>query len=767
MFAALRPAVFFLLGMALLARPAAADAWADRPLAEVLDELIAGGARIVYSDRLVPGDLAIAAEPPGNDWRQRLAHALQSVGLELREGPGGVLLVVRAAAGREPQAAAQEARPPPLPEIIVTAGHYRLRYESPVAHTFLERELTAALPDLGDEPLRALWRLPGTASGGISARNHVRGGLRNEQLYLLDGVRLYEPFHLKDFEQVASIVNQDAIAGIDFHAAGYPARYGDRMSGVVRLELRDPPAETTTELGLSLFNASALSAGRFGSEDRGHWLASVRRGNLDVVTGLLEPDWGSPRYEDALLGIGWRLGDSTVLSANLLYSFDRISVAEPDGSEEARAKYRNSVAWLKAETDWSDDLSSETILSVTDVANSRSGRIEETGIVQGWLEDDRDFDALALAQHWRWAAGERWHVEAGFDLKRLDAEYSHRSSRTVAPAFVGLFGNEPLTERAIAVSPGGAQYAVYADLRWQPVERLTVGGGLRWDQQTYTTASDDRQASPRLHLLYRAGSRSELRVSAGRFYQAQEVNELPVSDGVTTFYPAQRARHLAAGLTHRFDTGVELRLEAYEKRYSTLAPRFENAFDPLVLLPELNVDRIRVDSDGARARGVELTLSGASRSTRWWASYSWADVADDTAAGDVARSWDQRHTVKAGLTGSREPWQWSVAFVAHTGWPTTRVRAVGDGTTPNLAAGNRNADRLGPFSSLDARLGRALAVPRGELDVFLEITNLYDRANPCCTEYRLEPDGTGGITLRANEGHWLPLVPSVGLLWRF
>ena len=45
----------------------------------------------------------------------------------------------------------------------------------------------------------------------------------------------------------------------------------------------------------------------------------------------------------------------------------------------------------------------------------------------------------------------------------------------------------------------------------------------------------------------------------------------------------------------------------------------------------------------------------------------------------------------------------------------------------------------------------------------LEITNLYDRANPCCTEYSLLPDGS----LASREAHWLPLVPSLGAVWRF
>jgi hypothetical protein len=58
-------------------------------------------------------------------------------------------------------------------------------------------------------------------------------------------------------------------------------------------------------------------------------------------------------------------------------------------------------------------------------------------------------------------------------------------------------------------------------------------------------------------------------------------------------------------------------------------------------------------------------------------------------------------------------------------------------------------------------------VARGELNAFLEIGNLYNRANPCCTEYRPGQDDAGNPVLSGKEGNWLPLIPSLGILWRF
>jgi hypothetical protein len=51
--------------------------------------------------------------------------------------------------------------------------------------------------------------------------------------------------------------------------------------------------------------------------------------------------------------------------------------------------------------------------------------------------------------------------------------------------------------------------------------------------------------------------------------------------------------------------------------------------------------------------------------------------------------------------------------------------------------------------------------------VFAEVTNAFDRRNPCCTDFSLEPSGDGSRELEREYRHWLPLVPSIGVLWRY
>lgn len=663
---------------------------------------------------------------------------------------------------------------PPLPEIVVTSSLYNLKYEYAGSHTFLDRELTTKLPDVGDEAVRSIVRLPGTANGGVSTQSYVRGGAANEVLFVLDGLRLYEPYHLKDFQSVSTIVDQSAIAGINFYSAGYQARYGDRMSGVIDIDLREPVENRYSELSLSFFNAAVLSLGRFGGRDQGDWMVSARRGNLDLIADVVQREYGAPKYVDILTHIGWQLSARTYVSGNSLISDDEATIFSVESGENASAKYANRVLWLKVNSVWSRNLESNTILSLFNIDDARSARTDVPDIVFGVLDDSRDFQIIGLKQDWQYGISKNWLVSAGFNLRRMRANYNYDASLEIFPPFDQILDNQPFVERNAEISPRGSQYAAYVESRWRPLEKLYVDVGLRWDKQTYTIADNDRQVSPRLNMLYLFGERTELRLGFGRFYQAQEINELKVSDGLVDFLPAQRAKHFVGTVTHRYRSGVDLRLELYRKDYDSLIPRFENVFNPLVLIPELQIDRSRIDADSATAEGAEIMISGEAKDKGllWWASYTWSEVVDMTGDDRVRRSWDETNTFKAGLNWDWGKWSISVAGILHTGWPKTDLLTQTitnpDGSQDLIAVtAARNSTRHGVFHSLDARISRDFDVSKGMLTGFLEITNVYNRDNPCCTRYFRQVDVNGTGLIAATSNNWLPLVPSLGVIWRF
>ena len=91
-----------------------------------------------------------------------------------------------------------------------------------------------------------------------------------------------------------------------------------------------------------------------------------------------------------------------------------------------------------------------------------------------------------------------------------------------------------------------------------------------------------------------------------------------------------------------------------------------------------------------------------------------------------------------------------------------------DAASPDatLALGRRNSIRYDDYASLDARVSRDFTLSRGELTAFVEVTNLTNRRNPCCVDYTYEYQDAG-LVLERDVRHWLPLVPSLGVLWKF
>lgn len=762
--------------LAVLADPAAAseapEATAGMRLSDYLVALKDEGLNLVYTSDLVGEDLRLGAEPAGTSPEERLQSALRPFGLEAVPGPAGSLIVVRrpGAGGEERQetiAAAPERVP--IPEVVVTSSLHRLQYQQPELHHYLDRDLATRVPTVADEAVRLTDRLPGTANGGVSTRNHIRGGEANEVLFLLDGLRLYEPYHLKQFQAIATIVNSGAIDGMDFFTGAYPARFGDRMSGVMSIDLRTPAAPRETEIALSFFNTSLVSLGTFGGAEQGDWLVSARRGNLDLIVDLVEPDYGSPDYHDLLGHVGWAFGPRTALSANLLYAKDKLGLNDADRGERAGADYVNTVFWLKWQAEWNDTLHSDTIAAYSDISNRRNGSVALEGVVAGTLAERNTFSVLELRQDWEWVPNARWMLRAGANLKRLEAAYRFSSNKEVEAPFDELFGNQGFRDIDTTLDPAGAQYAAYAEWRWRALPVLTFDLGIRWDLQTYTTAADDSQVSPRVGVLFEPAEGTSLRLGWGRYSQAQEINELQVSDGVNRFYAAQRAEHLVVSLQQAFPGGLAVELSAYRKRFDSVKPYFENAYNSLTLLPELQFDRVQVDPASAEAAGLELMLSrgDAADDLLWWLGYSWARAEDFTASGDVLRSWDQTHTLKAGLSWRWGGWNFSAAGEVHTGWPrsslTGELVAQPGGPALVLEASPRNVTRFADFNTLDVRVSREVDVSRGTLTAFLEVSNLYDRANPCCTEYSVAEDGS----LAERHRNWLPLVPSLGVVWRF
>ncbi|HJP30583.1 MAG TPA: TonB-dependent receptor [Candidatus Latescibacteria bacterium] len=669
-----------------------------------------------------------------------------------------------------------------LREITVTPGRFAIMGDAGGSHQVLSEEEIQSIPQFGEDIFRAVTRLPGVAGSDYSAKFTVRGGEQEEVLVRLDGVELFEPFHLKDINGGAlSIVDVGLIESVDLLTGGFSAEYGDRLSGVFDVRSRSPePGQRRASIGLSMMNTRAQFEG---AGERSSWLVSARRGYLDIVLALMGEDEDiDPRYSDLFAKYTYELTGAHHLQASLLRSRDDFDLMEDD-DDESNTGYGNTYGWLSLTSTLSPALVGRTTLSAGRVSSDRVGvGYFDDGVQEFVIRDERDFDILSLRQDWSWEATPDHFLKWGFDLRHLDGYYDYLSDQRLLhrDATGELLDNQDTT--AVALELTQPSFSLYAADRLRLTPKLTAELGLRYDDIDHT---DDRLVSPRLSLVYALGSRTHLRAAWGRYHQSQAIHQLRVEEGQATFLPAERSEHRVVGLEHLLDDDIHLRIEAYDKQLSSRQPKWRNWLDDIEIFPELQGDRIRLDLDGGRSRGLEVYLKrDADDRFTWWLSYALAEVRDDIRAfgvgdqsypfqRDIPGRYDQRHTVYADLNYRPSlRWHLNLAWQYRSGWPYTLqslafTRTSDSGGFFTTELGEPNGRTYPAFHRLDARLNRAFRVFGGEIHAFFEVTNLYDHGNVSGYEYNFQcsdetPESCG---LRQSPEYWFRLLPSLGFNW--
>lgn len=684
-----------------------------------------------------------------------------------------------------------ERAPVPLARMVVSPGQYGVLRDGPATVQTLTREQIAAAPQVGEDIFRIASRLPGVAASDFSAAFRVRGGAQEELLVTLDGVELYEPFHLKDFDGALSIVDLGAVGGLDLNTGGFGARWGNRLTGVMAMRSVTPePGPPQGEAALTLTTLRGTARGTF-ADGRGGWLWSARRGFLEYALRLSgDARDVRPVYHDAFGKLSFQPTPDHDVALHLLHAHDRLRYDGAAAAEPGVASvYGSRYLWLTWRARLAERLTASTVVSTTSLDWRRDGDrvLALDGDLDIRIRDRRAFGAVALRQDWTLELGDRAVLTWGVEGRDLDADYDYLRLRRV-PVRQGQGIAFQVQRLEAAFGATGSALGGYLSQRVRVGDALTLEGGVRADRQRQRHAGAGAGAGdgagdgagvaewhvgPRLAAAWSPGGHTTLRAAWGRHWQAQGVHELHVQDGETRFEPGELAEHRVAGVERTFGGGVEARLEAYERRTLRARPRWYSVDNTLDILPEIGPNRQRVAPTDGVARGVELLLR-RERATgvSWSASYALARAEDRVEGRWMPRPLDQRHTLD--LDGAWRPsraWTIGAALVAHGGWPTTDFTVTADTLRGGVilverAYGPRNAARLPAYVRLDARVTRRFDAGGGRLALFVDVFNALDRRLP--RQPGIPADAIGGLgRLDDRFDALLPRVPSFGVTFEF
>jgi hypothetical protein len=195
-------------------------------------------------------------------------------------------------------------------------------------------------PAAGGDLASYLQALPGVVgSGDRGGQLFIRGGTPSENLVLMDGMPIYQPFHITGF---FSVFPEDLVDRAEFFPGGFGPKYSGRLSSVLEVGMRDGNRnQRALTASVSPFLVDVLTEGSLPGDAGQHsYLVSVRRSLIEETSPWLlgkEQPLRFDSYYLKLSSLGHDGGSRCSLTG--LRSNDRGGLDPED--EESRVWWRN------------------------------------------------------------------------------------------------------------------------------------------------------------------------------------------------------------------------------------------------------------------------------------------------------------------------------------------------------------------------------------------------------------------------------------------
>ena len=193
--------------------------------------------------------------------------------------------------------------------------------EMEISHREITPQTIRAIPSSYDDLFRAIKFLPGVEGvDPISPLYAVRGGDPGENMILLDGVTIYNPYHCVSS---SSLFNLYAVKNVEMMVGGFGAEYGGRNSSVMYITTREGSSEGLHgEVEPGLMSSKAVLDFPVG---RNATMMVSGRFYYDLVNQYL---MYSPSYfYDFNAAIAWKINSRNRLSLRYLHSKDYMDLS--------------------------------------------------------------------------------------------------------------------------------------------------------------------------------------------------------------------------------------------------------------------------------------------------------------------------------------------------------------------------------------------------------------------------------------------------------
>ena len=478
-----------------------------------------------------------------------------------------------------------------LDAVVLSAGTFAAGDNSKIS-VLKPLDVVTTASALGDF-VGALQTLPGTTTVSEDGRLFVRGGDAEETQIFIDGIRVFTPYSpTTNNIPTRGRYSPFLFDGITFSTGGYSAEYGQALSSVLELNTVNQPDQEKTDIGVMSVGASLGNTQIWGKNSLSVNAAYI---NLSPYLQVFDDrnDWKKPFETFSGEAVFRHKTDNGLLKLYSAFDTSDFSLVQDDINYQEgipialnnKNVYFNGSYNQVLNSNWSlaSGLSYTYAKSKVNIFDSK---IQST---------ENSVHAKLKLKH---------HVSNRFKLNFGAEQFTTQFSEDYNDAIINnvTYGyNNNLT-------------AAYTEADIFFSKNLALKAGFRAE---YSALFDQATLSPRASLAYKTGSKSQLSLAYGNFFQQPNSAILKFNQNLN----AQQAQHYI--LNYQFNAdGKIFRAETYYKKYSDLVK-----YDTDLTSFDTNFN----NTGSGYATGLDLFFrdNKSIKNIDYWVSYSLLDTKRD------------------------------------------------------------------------------------------------------------------------------------------
>lgn len=668
--------------------------------------------------------------------------------------------------------------------------------------------------------LKALQLLPGVKAGSDGSSGfYVRGGGPDENLILLDGVPVYNVNHMFGF---FSVFNADAIKNVTLYKGSFPARFGDRLSSVVDISMKDGDTHSYHgNFSVGLISSKINFEGPLLSSNT-TFNISARRSYADILAQPIiksifakqpgmEKTTAGYYFYDINAKVSHRFSDRDRLYLSVFTGNDVIyaNVKQSDISSDQT----NQSVWLNMNWNWGNILTAlrwNHLISGKLFMNSTAYftryqflmGIGLNTLTNNLKTDSTSSSSTSLGFH---SGIEDYCGKVDFDYLpnpaheiKFGMNYTHHIFRPGVTVAQEMGTQQPMDTTIGDQNINTQQAAVYAEDNITISPQLTVNAGLHYSAflvqgQFYNSLE------PRLSMRYLLADNLSLKAGFASMSQYMHLLsnsniELPTDlwVPVTKRIKPMLSQQISLGVFYNFMNMLDLSVEGYYKNMENLIEYKDGA----TFMGSATGWEDKVDVGRGWAYGVEFLAQKSIGKTTGWIGYTWSKTERlFNRPGQVLNNglpfpakYDRTHDVSIVLSHKfsdrfdvAATWVYStgnagtLAMQNYAGLPVPNTGNV-NYTLQNLTSmpyiSSRNNYRYEPSHRLDVGVNFHKKLRHGTRTWNISVYNAYNHLNPFITTVRTNSvynpaTGTNTDVKQLVQISIFPVIPSVSYTYKF